>query len=192
VTEGPTLAQSFRDSPASELPKGPWKELTTDAPDDGKQKRLPDATTLAVGPDDAKGRVWFRIALSGPVPARWVGVNLALDTDGDPNNGMEWWGTNKVFKFDRLVTVYGSATGSGYDGMIGIAEADEVKAGNLMGSKDERVSLVLDRGDPALIVGIPRSALGGLGKPVRLVAAVGSAFAHNDDVPNEGAAVLAR
>jgi hypothetical protein len=192
VTDGPIMAQSFRDSPASALPKGPWKELARDAPDDGKQKRLPDAIALATCADDAHGRVWFRIALSGPVPERWVGVNLALDTDGDPADGMEWWGTNKAFKFDRLVTVYGSVTGPGYDGMIGIADADEVKARNMMGSKGEDVSLVLDRKGPALIVGIPQSALGRSASPVRLVAAVGSAFAHNDDVPNEGAAVLAR
>jgi Complex I intermediate-associated protein 30 (CIA30) len=193
VQAGPTMTVAFKGAPETEQPGGPWKELARDAPDDGKQKRLPDATGLATYADEAHDRVWFRVPLSGPVPTRWLGVNLALDIDGDSENGMAWWGTNKAFRFDRLVTVYGSATDSGYEGMFGIADAAEVEAGNLVGSQPDAVRLVLDRASPAFVVGIPASALGPSKKgPVRLVAAVGSAFQHNDDVPNEGAAVLAR
>ena len=90
AVSGPTLTVPFNTSPASDLPKGPWRELATDAPDDGKQKRLPDATALAVCTDDARGLVWFRVTLAGPLPLRWLGVNLALDIDGDPSNGMAW------------------------------------------------------------------------------------------------------
>jgi hypothetical protein len=193
VQAGPTMAVAFKTAPDSERPAGPWKELARDAPDDGKQKRLPDATALAMYADEPQERVWFRIPLSGPVPTRWLGVNLALDIDGDPDNGMAWWGTNKAFRFDRLVTVYGSATDSGYEGMIGIADAAEVQAGNMAGSRGDAVRLILDRTNPAFVVGIPASALGAPTKgAVRMVAAVGSAFQHNDDVPDEGAAVLAR
>lgn len=192
VQDGPTMTVPFTAAPPSEAPSGPWKELANDAPDDGKQKRLPDATSVAVCPDDAHGRLWFRVTLAGPIPDRWVGVNLALDVDGDPTDGMTWWGTNAAFKFDRLVSVYGSVTGAGYEGTLGIADAAEVQAGNFVGSKNEQVTLVLDPAGPALLVGIPRSALGTSTTPARVVAAVGSAFMHNDDVPNEGAAVLAR
>jgi hypothetical protein len=192
VQDGPTLSRAFTAEPPSELPAGPWTELATDAPDDGRQRTLPDATALATRTDGAHGRVWFRIALAGAVPERWVGLNLALDTDGDPANGMEWWGTNKAFHFDRLVSVYGLGSGAGYEGAFGIADAAEVQAGNMIGSRDERIDVVLDRAQSALFVGIPSAALGASGKPVRVVAAVGSAFLHNDDVPNEGAAVLPR
>lgn len=192
VHEGPTLARAFTAAPASALPPGPWTELASDAAGDGKQRSLPDAAALATCADPAHGRVWFRIALAGPLPERWVGLNLALDVDGDPANGMEWWGTNKAFHFDRLVTVYGLATGDGYEGSLGVADAAEVQAGNLSGSRDERVDVVLDRAHSALVVGIPAAALGAAGRPVRVVAAVGSAFAHNDDVPDDGAAVLPR
>lgn len=192
VQEGPTLTVAFRTSPASELPAGPWKELAKDPSQDGGKKGLPDATAVSVCGGQSRDLVWFRIALAGPLPERWLGANLALDVDGDPNNGMAWWGTNKAFHFDRLVTVWGNETGSGYEGMIGIAEADEVAAGSLGGSRGERVLLVLDRAKPALVIGIPRRALGAGTAPVRLVAAVGSSFAHNDDVPDTGAALVAR
>jgi hypothetical protein len=193
VQDGPTLASAFQASPASELPKGPWKELARDAPDDGKHKRLPDATALAVCFDGAQDRVWFRISLAGPLPRRWLGANLALDVDGDPNDGMAWWGSNRAFHFDRLVTVYGLETGGGYDGTLAIADAKEVQAGNMTGSAAARVQIVLDEARPAFVIGIPRQVLGPVTKtPLRVVAAVGSAFQHNDDVPNEGAALLDR
>jgi hypothetical protein len=191
VQDGPTWAAAFQASPVSDLPKGPWRELARDDGDDGKQKRLPDATDLAVCFEDSRERVWFRIALAGPLPSRWMGVNLALDLDGDSTNGMAWWGTNQAFRFDRLVTVYGFATGSGYEGMIGVADAAEVQASNLQGSGGDRVQIALDQAHRAFFIGIPRRALGHPTQaPVRVLAAVGSAMQHNDDLPDTGAAVL--
>jgi hypothetical protein len=61
------------------------------------------------------------------------------------------------------------------------------------GSRGERVLVVLDSAKPAFVIGIPRSALGTDPKtPIRVLAAVGSPLQHNDDVPNEGAALLSR
>ena len=61
-------------------------------------------------------------------------------------------------------------TDSGYEGMIGIADAADVQAGNIMGSQADPVRLFLDRAHPAFIVGIPKGALTGPGTaPVRLV-----------------------
>ena len=192
VQDGPALSMPFQAD--VEPPRcASWKELAADAGDDGKQKRLPDATSISVCADAPQDPMWFRVGLAGPVPARWLGLNLALDVDGDPGNGMAWWGTNTAFHFDRLVTVYGFATDSGYEGPIGIADASDVQAGNMMGSHRSSVHLFVDRAHPAFVVGIPSSALWGpSGSAARVVAAVGSALQHNDDVPNEGAAVVAR
>lgn len=193
VQDGPTMALPFDAAEPAEVPQCAWKELATEAGDDGKQKRLPDATSVSICPDGPPDRAWFRIALAGPLPARWLGVNLALDLDGDPANGMAWWGTNKAFHFDRLVTAYGSVTDSGYEGMTGIADAADVRAGNMSGPQPHAVRIALDRAKPAFLVGIPRSALETASPaPIRMVAAVGSALQHNDDVPNEGAVILPR
>lgn len=51
------------------------------------------------------------------------------------------------------------------------------------------VAAAVDREHPALLVGVPRDALP-TGGPVRLIATVGSSMANNDDLPNEGAAVV--
>jgi len=193
VQPGPAMAVLFTAGAAADGPAGPWKELAADPPADGKEKRLPDATALLAHADEAQDLVWFRIPLSGPLPARWFGVNLALDVDGDPTNGMEWWGANKSFRFDRLVTAYGSVADGGYEGTLGIADAALVQQGRMMGAEGDGLRVLLDRAHPAIVVGVPASSLAPSGHgPVRVVAAVGSAFQHNDDVPDEGAAVFAR
>jgi hypothetical protein len=86
----------------------------------------------------------------------------------------------------------GMESGSGYQGMLGIADARDVQAGNLAGSGSDQVLVVLDRGAPAVVIDVPRRALGAGSAPVRLVAAVGSSFQHNDDVPDTGAALVPR
>jgi hypothetical protein len=169
---------------------GDWRELGSDPAGDGKNAALPDATSVAVL-NASDGRVWFRVRLRDAVPEHWLGVNLVLDTDGDPANGMEWWGVNKAFHFDRLVSVWLFRTGDAYQGVAGIADAAAVTAGDFMASGND-VAFSVQREPSAFLVGVPRSALGSGTAPLRLVLAVGSAFMHNDDVPDTGALSLAR
>ena len=167
-----------------------WRELGKDPVGDGQRPSLPDAVSVAVA-DERPDRVWFRIALHDAPPPSWVGLNLALDLDGDPANGTAWWGVNTAFHFDRLVTVWLFKTGSTYQGVAGTADAAAVAQGEFMaGGHDLRVAV--DRASPAFLVGVPRSVLGRSGGPVRFLAAVGSALVHNDDIPDTGALSLPR
>lgn len=171
---------------AAPLASLPWRPLATDPAGDGTSPRLPDAAALAWAPD-GDGRVWFRVALHGPAPERWLGINVALDVDGDPTNGTAWWGANKAFHFDRLVTAY-LWPGAGYwQGALGVARAESVTRG-VMDDLSRDVRVAVDRGAPgAFLVGVPGAALAG-GRPTRLIATVGSAMLNNDDLPDSGAA----
>jgi hypothetical protein len=167
---------------------GAWRELGRDPAGDGKQRSLPDVTVLSVMTDDSAARVWFRIGVQEELPQSWVGVNLALDTDSDTANGMAWWGVNTAFHFDRLVSVWLFKTGLAYQGMAGTADAADVAKGEFMTNTD--VSVAIDREARTFLVGVPRAVLGGAA-PTRVVAAVGSAMTHNDDLPDAGALVFA-
>ncbi|HKA88221.1 MAG TPA: CIA30 family protein [Haliangiales bacterium] len=158
-----------------------------DARGDTVNARLPDARELQLAVDPAEGRVWFRFVLYDPPPAAYFGMNVALDVDGDPDNGGAWWGQNKAFHYDRLVTAY-LAKGAGYwQGMVGVSDAAQIAEGRFSAvSKDVRVAV--DPGRKTLAVGVPRSALGlPPGGRVRLIGTVGSNMTFNDDVPQEGA-----
>ena len=182
-----TVRVSLVPAPAS----AGWRELAKDPAGDGKKASLPDAVSVSVMTEKDGGRVWFRIGLKEAPSQPWFGLNLVLDVDGDANNGAPWWGTNKAFHFDRLVSVWLFKTGSTYEGVAGTTNATALTDGEFMADGQD-VRVAVDRDSPAFLVGVPPSVLGTGRGPVRLVAAVGSALAHNDDVPDTGAIALPR
>lgn len=183
----PVISVALAEPPAQST----WRELARDPAGDGKMPSLPEAVSVSVTTDAPDGRIWFRVGLRETPCASWLGLNLALDVDGDPADGTPWWGVNTGFRFDRLVSVWLFKTGSGYQAVAGTADAAAVAKGDFMaGERDLRVAV--DRGSPAFLVGVPRSVLGAGTGVLRFVAAVGSALAHNDDLPDTGAVVLPR
>jgi len=87
--------------PADSLASLSWISLASDPKGDVVQRRLPDARELSYAIDSNNGVVWFKVSVNEVLPERWFGINVAVDNDETPENGMAWWGTNKV-KFDRL------------------------------------------------------------------------------------------
>jgi hypothetical protein len=173
--------------PADTLASLSWQTLAADPQGDGLHPHLPDARELALALD-AKGEiVWFRVRMYEALPENWFGINVAIDSDDKPDNGMPWWGTNKA-NFDRLASAY-LFKGDGYwQGVAGVTDSDGAKRAifnNL--SRDVKVSV--DREQRTIMLGVPRAALGS-SPTVRVIATVGSTLVNNDDVPNEGMATV--
>jgi hypothetical protein len=173
----------LRPVPADALTSLSWTSLASDASGDALQKRLPDARELSYAIDVSADLVWFKVNLNEPVPERWFGINVAVDSDSASDNGMTWWGTNKV-KFDRLASAYLFSADDNWQGYAGVADGESVGRGN-MSNLTRAVQVALDRANRAIMLGIPRSALG-TAPAIRVIATVGSMIANNDDVPNEG------
>jgi hypothetical protein len=135
------------------------------------------------------GMLWIRVTLRETPHDRWMGMNLVLDVDGDPANGVPWWGSNTAFKFDRNVTVWCFRVTDGCQGFIGVADAAQAATG--AGTGAERLKFAIDRERRAFVLGVPRDLLRlPPGGDIRLVAAVGSALIYADDVPGQGAAII--
>lgn len=164
-----------------------WQSLAADPKGDVLHPRLPEAKELSYAIDPKSGFVWFKLSTHEPLPERWFGVNIAIDSDGDPNNGLTWWGTNK-FKLDRLASAYLFAAEGYWQGVAGVADSEA--AGRMLFTNLNRdVKVALDREQRAILVGIPRSALG-TASSFRAIATVGSTMVNNDDIPNEGAVTV--
>jgi hypothetical protein len=164
-----------------------WTVLTEEAVGDASRTGLPDATALAW----AAGRgetVWFRVTLASAPPEEWFGINVALDLDGDPENGMAWWGANSGFRFDRLITAFLNLGAGEWQGALGISDHEAVARGD-MASVTREVQVAIDRRGHALLVGVPAASLPAE-HPVRLIATVGSSMVNSDDLPNQGAAIV--
>jgi len=178
--ETPTFRALEADDPAP-LSGLAWRELARDPEGDGKPG-LPDARALFVAPDPHRPLTWVRIDLEGGIPAAWMGVNLVLETDGDPSDGSAWWGNDKTFRFDRLVTAWVFTVDRHFEGSVGIVPSDQAAAGLV--TNDEQVHLALDRSARRVYLGVPAEVLAAPG--TRALAAVGSAFVFSDDLPAAG------
>jgi hypothetical protein len=180
-------ARKLRLTDPRSLDRLPFTTIGHDDRGDGVRPLLPDARELQLAVDGADQRVWFRFLLQDPPPETWFGVNVALDVDGDPSSGGAWWGQNKRFHYDRLITAYLNLGAGYWQGTSGVADAAQVAALSMDGrSSDVRVAI--DPARRAIAVGVPRAALGlPPGGRVRLVGTVGSSFTFNDDVPADGA-----
>ena len=164
-----------------------WTVLAFDAKDDGRDPALPDAAQLSYRYDKQEDMLWFRVSLYGRPNSESFGVNIVLDTGGDDATKMNWWGANKDFKFDKLVTVWVTRREGTYEGTIGVGDATGVKARNINNLLQNNVKIQIE-GD-AIILGIRRTDITDKMK-MNLIAAVGSKEQWNDDIPHTRFATL--
>ena len=165
---------AFADSPI-------WWVLAGDIRGDVRDPSLADAAQLSYRYDKERDFLWFRVRLYAPLNESAFGVNIAFDTGGDDAAKMNWWGSNKDFKFDRLLTAWVTRGEKGYRGTIGVGDAAGAKAKNFNNLVQDNLRIRTE-GD-AVIIGVKRTEITDKMK-MNLIAAVGSNERWNDDVPN--------
>src|SRR5437764_13785943 len=100
-----------------------WTVLAVDPKDDGRDPSLADAAQLSYRYDKEQDLLWFRVSLYGKPNEESLGVNIAVDSGADEAAKMNWWGANKDFQFDKLLTHQVAPERSGYKGKIHEREA---------------------------------------------------------------------
>lgn len=164
-----------------------WTVLTFDGKGDGRDASLADAAQLAYRYDKQQDILWFRIALYGTPNTQAFGVNIVIDAGGDDATKMNWWGGNKNFKFDKLITAWVTHGDKGYEGTIGVGDVAGVNAKQLNNLKQNNLQIRVE-GD-SIVIGVNRTDITDKLK-MNLIASVGSNEQINDDVPNWGSATL--
>jgi pimeloyl-ACP methyl ester carboxylesterase len=161
--------------------------LTFDGKGDGRDPALADAAQLAYRYDKEQDMLWFRIALYGQPNKEAFGLNLVIDTGVNDATRMNWWGANKTFKFDRLVTANVTRGEKDYVGTIGVADAAGVNAKQMTNLRANNLQIRVE-GD-AIVIGVKRTDITDKLK-LNLIATVGSNEQLNDDLPNAGSATI--
>jgi pimeloyl-ACP methyl ester carboxylesterase len=164
-----------------------WTVLAVDPKGDGRDASLPDAAQLSYRYDKQQDLLWFRVSLYGNPNVESFGVNIVVDTGADDTAKMNWWGANKDFKFDRLVTAWVTRGSSGYQGTIGVGDATGAKVQNLNNLLQNNLQIRTE-GD-SIVIGVKRTDLTDKMK-MNLIAAVGSNQSWNDDIPNTRSVAL--
>ncbi len=158
-----------------------------DGKGDGRDPALADAAQLAYRYDKKQDFLWFRIALYGLPNAQRFDVNIVIDSGGDEAAKMNWWGSNKTFRFDRLLTANVTRGDQGYEGTIGVADAAGVTAKQFTSLRQNNLQIRVE-GD-SILIGVKRTDFTDK-MTMKLIAAVGSNQQWNDDIPNAGFATV--
>lgn len=164
-----------------------WTVLAVDVKGDGRAPSLADAAQLSYRYDKQQDLLWFRVTVYGKPNEEAFGVNLAIDTGAGDDAKMNWWGTNKDFRFDKLITAWVTRRNGVYQGTVGVADAAGARAKNFNNLLQNNLQIRVE-GDSVLI-GIKRTDLTDKTK-MNLIAAVGSKEEWYDDTPNTRSATL--
>jgi len=164
-----------------------WSVVGIDPKGDGRDPSGADAVQICYRYDKQQDFLWFRVTLWGKAREDAFGVNIPVDTGADDAAKMNWWGANKDFKFDKLITAWVTRAGGGYQGTIGVADAAGARAKNFTNLSQNNLQIRVE-GD-SIIVGLKRTDLTDKMK-MNFIASVGSGEQWNDDIPNTRAAAL--
>jgi pimeloyl-ACP methyl ester carboxylesterase len=164
-----------------------WTVLAVDPKGDGRDASLPDAAQLSYRYDKQHDLLWFRVSLYGKPHEESFGVNIVVDTGAEDTAKMNWWGANKDFKFDKLVTAWVTRGNGGYQGTMGVGDVTGTKAQNFNNLLQNNLQIRAE-GD-SIVIGVKRTDLTDKMK-MNLIAAVGSNQRWNDDIPNTRSVAL--
>jgi pimeloyl-ACP methyl ester carboxylesterase len=177
-----------------------WTVVAFDPKGDGRDAALADAAQLSYRYDQPQDMLWFRVSLYGKANADSFGVNIVVDTGATDAAKMNWWGANKDFQFDKLLTAWVTKKNGAYVGTIGVGDAAGAKARNVNNLLKNNLQLRVE--SDSILIGVKRTDLTDKMK-FKLIAAVGSAVPSgvtsndqwnngqwNDDMPNAGSVTL--
>lgn len=161
--------------------------LSFDPKGDVRESSSPDAAQLAFHYDKEKDTLWFRIALYGKANEAGFALSLLIDTGGEDANKMNWWGSNKSFRFDRIVTANVTRAAGGYQGTIGVGDIAGVNSKQFTNLRQNNLQIKVE-GD-SIVIGVKRSDITDK-LTMKLIASVGSNQEYTDDLPNAGSAAI--
>jgi pimeloyl-ACP methyl ester carboxylesterase len=154
-----------------------------DAKSDGRDSALADAASLSYRYDKREDVLWFRVGLYNVPNKDAFGISVALDTASDDAVKANWWGQNKTFRFDRLVTAWVTRGPNGFQGIIGISDAKGATAKEFSNLRRDNVQIRVE--SDSIVVGVKRTDVTDKLK-FNVIAAVGSNQILSDDVPTTG------
>jgi tetratricopeptide (TPR) repeat protein len=161
-----------------------WKELTADPANDGRNPNWAEAKALSYYYDASTDTLWFKFDLERLPNPNAFGINLIVDTDQNQQNGASWWGNNKTFKYDRLVTVWVIKTGPNrYRGAVGIGDNRGIQLGRYTNLFHNNLAFLADPEKKIFLLGFKSADLDHDGQ-FNLIGEVGSNVGWNDDIPD--------
>lgn len=159
----------FGPAPALLLNNSNWAKIVTDSRGDGDIPNWSDAKSLSQL--QYNDTLWFKYELHNNIDINEPMVSLALDIDGNPNNGTSWYGTTPNFNYDIIIA-------AGY-----VREGIKYKGYNFIDKKVGFCKLYYALETNSFLLGIPILHIKEF-EGSRFVASAGNKGLWNDDFDN--------
>ncbi|GEM_PF-1004602 len=166
--------------------KAPWKLLLTDTIADGQNPNSSDGKALYYHYNSQTDSLWFKLETHNPISTLDPALSISLDIDNDQTTGTNWYGSNKSFTVDLMLSAGPVRQGDGYAGYNGLTDATGIAKREWINVKKNNLTYYFDPGQHAYYLGIKRSDLGNHAKKINLIGSVGANSLWNDDIGKDG------
>jgi hypothetical protein len=168
-----------------------WQKLGEDVAGDGRRSDGPDGKALWHYHDKSSDTLWFKLEVYGALDTTAAAVSISFDLDAEQGNGLNWYGSNGAFTFDKMISVgLLRREGNTHIGYNGFSIAGEVAIGRYLTSKLGTIAFIADSATRSYLIGVARADLGAHKERVHVIGTVGKSAVWNDDLINTGYATL--
>jgi len=159
-----------------------WTLLADDPKGDSLDSSRGDAAGLAYRYDKQLDFLWFRISVYGELNEHMIAA-IAIDTGDDDAVKETWWGLNKSFRFNKMISARIKRGDNGYQGKIGVAFEAGDKRQDFSRLKLKEIQIRVQA--KSILIGVKRTDLTNKFK-MNVIAAIMLDKQWNDEIPNSG------
>lgn len=181
------IEETFKTPYAPEsIQKFAWNLLLTDTIADGQNPNSSDGKALYYYHETQTDSIWFKLETHNRISTLDPAISISLDTDNDQSTGASWYGSNRTFKVDLMLSVGPVRQGNGYSGYNGITDAEGITNREWINVIKGNLTYYFDRDGSAYYLGVKRTDLGEHTKSINLIGSVGANSRWNDDIGKDG------
>ena len=163
-----------------------WNLLLEDVEGDGRSPSSSDGKAFSYFHDRQTDSIWFQLKTHNKISFLDPAISVSIDTDNNQTNGAPWYGTNRKFKVDIMLSAGPVRQGDGYVGWNGITDAQGIRTATWMNVTKDNLTFYFDTKDNAYYLGMKRSDLGKNVSTFNLIGSVGANSMWNDDIGKDG------
>lgn len=141
-------------------------KIASDPQNDGDIPNWSDAKSLSIL--RSNDTLWFKYELHNNIDINEPMISIALDVDGDLNNGNNWYGTTSDFAYDIMIAV------------VYVREGTKYKGYNFIDNNIGTCTFLYNLESNSYFLGLPMEHIQGF-EGARFVASVGNMGLWNDD-----------
>jgi len=160
-----------------------WNSLLSDKENDGQYtNNTADGKSFAYFYDSETEQLWFKWETYKPI-STFPALSVSIDTDANQENGVNWYGEYRAFKFEKMISVGPiRKNDDGYYGYNGITDEEGVRTRNWINVKKNVVHFYETNSERTFIISIDKNEIADNLKTFNVIASVGENARWNDDI----------